>query len=110
MNAKKINNQRQLINFIKDLNLNDSFVSEVNIKFNRDKYLEDAKRKGIVIGYSFIFLFYYRYDHRAANEISSKSFFIITAKVFHQKGFKVYGFKDFVFTPLVVFSSSFFPK
>ena len=71
---------------------------------------EDAKRKGIVIGYSFIFLFYYRYDHRAANEISSKSFFIITAKVFHQKGFKVYGFKDFAFTPLVVFSSSFFPK
>ena len=46
MNAKKIKNQRQLINFIKDLNLNDLFVSEVNIKFNRDKYLEDAKRKG----------------------------------------------------------------
>ena len=51
MNAKKIKNQRQLINFIKNLNLNDLFVSEVNIKFNRDKYLEDAKRKGKTIEY-----------------------------------------------------------
>ncbi len=46
MNAEKIKTQKQLINFIKSLDLNQLFVSEIDVQFNRDKYLEDAKSKG----------------------------------------------------------------
>ena len=49
MNAEKIKTQKQLINFIKSLDLNQLFVSEIDVKFNRDKYLEDAKSKGKII-------------------------------------------------------------
>ena len=43
-----------------------------------------------------------RYDHRRLGDLSSKSFFAITVKVFQQKGIPVYGFRSFAFTPLVV--------
>lgn len=43
-----------------------------------------------------------RYDHRAFGDLSSKSFFDVTVKVFAEKGIKVYGFHQFAFTPLVV--------
>ena len=49
MNAEKIKTQKQLINFIKSLDLNQLFVSEIDVQFNRDKYLEDAKSKGKII-------------------------------------------------------------
>ena len=49
MNAEKIKTQKQLINFIKSLDLNQLFVSEIDVQFNRDKYLEDAKSKGKTI-------------------------------------------------------------
>ncbi|KAM7458444.1 hypothetical protein BLSTO_00796 [Blastocystis sp. subtype 1] len=57
---------------------------------------EDVKKRGVVVGY----------DHRALGDLSSKSFFLITAKVFQQKGIPVYGFNSFAFTPLVPFSIS----
>ena len=44
-----------------------------------------------------------RYDHRAFGDLSSKSFYSITVKVFQSKDIKVYGFNQFAFTPLVVF-------
>ena len=47
-----------------------------------------------------------RYDHRSCGDLSSKSFFDITVKVFGEKGVKVYGFNQFAFTPLVVSSRS----
>ena len=47
-----------------------------------------------------------RYDHRSCGDLSSKSFFNITVKVFAEKGLKVYGFNQFAFTPLVVGSIS----
>lgn len=43
-----------------------------------------------------------RYDHRRLGDLSSRSFFAITVKVFQQKGIPVYGFRSFAFTPLVV--------
>ena len=49
MNAEKIKTQKQLINFIKSLDLNQLFVSEIDVQFNRDKYLEDAKSQGKTI-------------------------------------------------------------
>lgn len=51
MNAEKIEKQEQLIDFIRELNLNDLFISEIKIQFNRDKYLENAKKLGKVIEY-----------------------------------------------------------
>jgi singapore isolate B (sub-type 7) whole genome shotgun sequence assembly, scaffold_0 len=57
-----------------------------------DTFGEEAKSRGVVVGY----------DHRAYGDLSSKSFFDITVKVFSQKGIKVYAFHQFAFTPLVV--------
>ncbi|KNB45321.1 hypothetical protein JH06_1030 [Blastocystis sp. subtype 4] len=55
-----------------------------------DTFGEEAKSRGVVVGY----------DHRAYGDLSSKSFFDITVKVFSQKGIKVYAFHQFAFTPL----------
>lgn len=63
---------------------------------------EEAKTRGVVVGYILRSRFMPSYDHRASGDLSSESFYRITVKVFQQKGFKVYGFHQFAFTPLVV--------
>lgn len=61
-------------------------------KYLLDQFGDDAKARGIVVGY----------DHRTLGSLSSSQFANVTAAVALASGFKVYLFSDIVATPLVV--------